>query len=81
MGCICKTCQKKSLYCVFDSINNFRLKNGLAGVPGTIFEMKMQRNAYLHYTKESLLNGMHTSYIVPKGSPLKVSQIHVERNI
>ena len=55
------------------------MKNGLAGIPVPDFDMKVHTisrtyNTTLYYTKESLFNAMHTSYIVPKGSPLQVCQ-------
>ena len=63
------------------------MKNGLAGIPVPDYDLKLHaisraHNTSLHYTKESLFNAMHTSYIVPKGSPLQVGQIvHFELNL
>ena len=55
-------------------------------MPVTAYDMKVDRlakafNTSLHYTKESLFNSMHTTFIVPKGSPLQVSQTTVQLNM
>ena len=59
-----------------------KFQNGEAGMPVTAYDMKMNRmegvyNMSLHYTKDTLFNSLHTTFIVPKGSPLQVGNVHL----